>query len=102
MAKRYEITAFGETDEVYLVKKTYPNGRLAVLLDSDEGPYAVLTVNIPGAYCPEGCAYLDTNNFPQGEDFVVKNGLAEDMEEIAFSGYCMYPLYRFDIKKLEE
>ena len=77
----------------------YPNGRLAIMLrDARDGsPFSNLTVNIPSAYCPKDCAYLDTNNFRKAEQFVIENGLAESMEEVAFSGYCRYPLYKFNM-----
>lgn len=41
------ITAWGETLEVTPDFSRYSNGRLAVLLNCSEGPYAKLTTNLP-------------------------------------------------------
>lgn len=90
------ITAYG-TYNVSVEKMTYKNnGNLAVqLIDEEDGcPFAMLTVNL-GKKLPEGHAYLDTNNCPWAEAFVTENNLAESTGTVGFSGYCMYPLYKF-------
>ena len=90
------ITAYG-TYNVSVEKITYKNnGNLAVqLIDEEDGcPFAMLTVNL-GKKLPEGHAYLDTNNCPWAEVFVTENNLAESTGTVGFSGYCMYPLYKF-------
>lgn len=48
----------------------------------------------------KGEAYLDTNNFPEGVQLVKKYKLAEPTGEYGQSGFCTYPLYKFDMKKL--
>ena len=62
-----------------------------------------LTINLNYADCnpaPEDCAYLDTNNIPEVEEFVTKNKLEEFTGMRKQSGYCTYPLYRFDMAKI--
>lgn len=95
----YKAKLYDEEYNVDLEVGHYSNGRLAILLTDarDGSPFSRLTVNIPTAYCPKDCAYLDTNTFRKAEQFVVENGLAESMEEVAFSGYCKYPLYKFNM-----
>lgn len=78
----------------------YYNGNLAISLDCCEGPYATITVNLDGTLCPE-YAYVDTNNCPWAEEFIEKYHLGESTGLSRRSGYCEYPLYKFDIKKLE-
>ena len=83
------------------------NDRLAIVLtvdhvepaDEDCIPgetFAILTVNLPDAHCPEGHAYLDTNNCPWAVSFVEENGLGEFTGEHAVSGFCTYPLFKID------
>lgn len=87
------------------------NGRFAVqtLLDTTEGfePYANLTVNLVDETIPfdtEEVAYgfVDTNNWPKAEGFIKRADIGEKTEFIGHSGYCSYPLYRFDRKKIEK
>jgi len=88
-----------------LHKDSYANnGSLAVFLSDNKEMIAVLTVNIDASDCigDEACAYIDTNNIPWVEDFLQENKIAYPTGEYGFSGFCAYPLYRFDLSKLEE
>lgn len=98
--KTYTIKFYGETYKVYPVVEKYRNGRLAILLMDQEGPFADLTVNLVNEQCPKDCAFLDTNNFREGEEFVRKNRLGTFTGIYGYSGYCSYPLYRFDMGAL--
>lgn len=98
------VTDFG-TYDVNIHKTLYrDNGNLAIVLDSPtEGPFATLTVNLVNyGKLPEGYAFLDTNNCPWAERFVKLNELGEDTGLSGASGYCTYPLYKFDMQKLRE
>lgn len=64
-------------------------------------PFANLTVNI-NAPCPDYCGYVDTNNCPELEDFIVEHGLGEFTGMIGSSGFCSYPLYMFNVERLRE
>lgn len=90
----------------YLVcRDTYvSNGSLAVSLYDGKEKVAVITVNIESSDCigDETCAYIDTNNLPWVEDFLQENKIAYPTGEYGFSGFCAYPLYKFDLRKLEE
>lgn len=73
-----------------------------VEVDGEEPePFANLTVNID-APCPEYCGYVDTNNCPELEDFIVKHELGEFTGMMGDSGFCSYPLYMFHVDKLRE
>lgn len=94
-------TGFGTYEVELRVSKYRNNGNLAVMLWSPtEGPFATITVNL--CKLPAGYAYLDTNNCPWVEGFVKRYGLAEDANASGCSGYCVYPLYKFNMDKLPE
>ena len=83
----YQVEYDGEMYDVSLFVGEYQNNdRLAIILIDEEGyDFADLTVNLSGERCPEGCAFLDTNNLPSAEDFIERNGLGE------FTGYWAAP-----------
>ena len=94
-------TFFGDYDVEVKTAKYADNGNLAVqLYDASDGcPFARLTVNL-GKKLKDGMAYLDTNNCPWAEDFVIENGLGEETGDIGMSGYCFYPLYKFNVERM--
>ena len=66
-------------------------------------PFAMLTVCLNDKTIKkDNMSYLDTNNCPWGEDFVEKYGLGKPTGMLGFSGYCAYPLYEWDLDKLNE
>ena len=102
-----EVTSWGNTYEVSIRKEQYANnGGLALKMDyfDDEYkcwmPFATLTVNL--GRLNYGLAYVDTNNCPWAEEFITKYGIGEPTEKTCVSGWCEYPLYRFDIDKIDE
>lgn len=99
-------TRFGNTQNVTLEVNAYvDNNSLYVGLTAM--PYGVpeyygdMTVNLLESV-PPYCAFVDTNNMPELEDFLVKNGLAEFTGLMQKSGYCSYPLYLFDVEKMRK
>lgn len=94
--KTIEMDYHGEKI-VLTFTKYRDNDRLALAAESTDGePYGVFTVNLDEEEAPEGTAYLDTNNFPDIEEHLRSIKLIE-AEPIghAFSGFCVYPLYKF-------
>lgn len=95
-----KIKGWGMEYEVKINKTRYSNGNLAIQLMSYDDeyefwePYGNLTVNFEEKL-PEGCAYVDTNNMPNAEEFINKYGLGEHQGKFRMSGYCCYPLYKF-------
>lgn len=93
------VTDFGTYDVNVCTSSYANNGNLAVLLDSPtEGPFATITVNL--GKLPKGFAYVDTNNCPWAETFIKENKLGTFAGATRQSGYCIYPLYKFDLTKL--
>jgi hypothetical protein len=67
----------------------------------DNIPFATLTVNLVLGSQSFSRAFVDVNNCPWIEPFLVSNDIAVPVKNIqARSGYVMYPLYDFDLTKL--
>lgn len=97
-------TQFGTAENVTLTVNTYvDNSSLYVGMttagDGFPEPYGDVTVNLLSSV-PPYCAFVDTNNMPELEDFLVKNGIAEFTGLMQKSGYCSYPLYQFNAEKM--
>ena len=97
-----KIKGWMQDYEVKIEKSTYfTNGNLAVyLLSYDEEykcwePYGSLTVNFEEKL-PYGYAYVDTNNMPNAEAFIMEYNLGVFQGKWKTSGFCMYPLYKFN------
>ncbi len=67
-----------------------------------EEPFATLTVNLDYNGLKENEAFIDINNCPWAKDFISENKLGKFTGIEWPSGYCIYPLYRFDLNKLKE
>ncbi len=107
--KYYEITMANETYEVYPVIDVYEyNKRLAILLYTKQGTaFGDITVNVADGQLSgskETHAFVDTNNgrIFDVERFLERYQLAEPTGFMVRSGYCTYPEYKFDLKKLQE
>ena len=96
--------------EIKLQLTQYADGQLALTstcYDKEYDfwePFGTFTVNLnynDNDPAPEDCAYLDTNNMPNVEDWIKENGLGEPTGLTKQSGYCTYPLYRLDIAKIK-
>ena len=77
------------------------NNNTAISLDCNEGKFATITVNF-NENLDEGMAYLDTNNCPWVEDIMKKYGLGEFTGKSRQSGFCVYPLYKLNLKAIKE
>lgn len=99
-------TDFGTIEQVELETGACRNdGSLYVALtavgDGYPEPYGNVTVNL-GRKIPPYCAFVDTNNMPEAEDFLTDNRLASFTGLVQESGYCTYPLYRFNAERLRQ
>ena len=97
-------TRFGTTQNVTLEVSAYlDNNSLYVGLTAM--PYGVpeyygdMTVNLLESV-PPYCAFVDTNNMPELEKFLVENKIAEFTGLEQRSGHYSYPLYLFDADKM--
>lgn len=105
MAQRilYPCVYRGKVEQLYLVRQTYLHPRTLCVqaYDKDGLPFATLTVNLCSKSQSFNSAFVDTNNCPWVEQFLVLNGIASRVKNIsARSGFCIYPLYEFDLSKL--
>lgn len=104
-------TPFGEYD-VYTHRDVYELGAtlfvdLYCVEDGFIEPFAALTKNIPDKFMPCSVeqltmAPIDTNNCPWAEQFLVENHLAEPTGVVVTSGWCEYPIYKFNIEELDK
>lgn len=93
----------------YLVADTYRNnGTLAIIVmevmpDGTEEHFDVITVNIMESNFldAENMAFIDTNNCSWAEDMLKKQKFAKKTRNRACSGFCDYPLYKFDLSLFE-
>ena len=99
-----KVKSYGKEYDVTVMAKKYVDGGLAVKMDylDDEFncwmPFATLTVNL--GRMNYGYAYVDTNNCPWAEEFIAENGLGEPTGKTCCSGFCVYPLYKFNMEKI--
>lgn len=75
------------------------NGTLAILMVFDEGD-VVITKNLSSPKQTKTRAYLDTNNVPGIEQFILDNGLGIKVGS-AESGWCTYPLYEINVESIK-
>lgn len=99
-------TSYGTTEQVTVTVNAYSDNKsLYVGLETNEDgfpePYGDVTVNLSGVR-PSYCAFVDTNNMPELEAFLVEKGIAEFTGLEHKSGFCNYPLYLFAPDKLRE
>lgn len=62
--------------------------------------YAILTTNIDPLSSDE--AAVDTNNHPEAIEFITENELGTDTGKRIKSGFCEYPVYKFDLNKIPQ
>ena len=107
----YEYKTFFGDYKVRLKKARYTDGdRLAILMESmiDEDhpewgfePFGRATVNIEWPMSMKSReAFLDTNNMPGIVEFMDSIKAGKNTGLCGYSGFCEYPLYRFDDKFL--
>jgi len=101
--KEYSYSSpYGGTCTIRLSKASYAhNGNLAVHAEYYDKefnawlPYGNVTVNL-GNKLPAQYAYVDENNFLGVLDWLVSNGIAEFTGKYGYSGFCQYPLVKFN------
>jgi hypothetical protein len=105
-----QVKLFGEVYNVTPRRSFYiDNNSLAVyLIDTDSyESFATITVNVIDTL-PKDVQAVDTNNCPWAEEFLVKYNLAKPWldnngdKQYVFSGYCVYPLYKFNVDIIRE
>lgn len=59
------------------------------------------TVNLDER-CEPNCSFVDVNNCPGIDMWLMHHGIAEPTMRWEGSGFCVYPEFRFDMDKLYE
>ncbi len=101
------LSIFNLFDEpCHLIRSTYQcNGRLALYVRFENDPEGfediVISKNLDGEPCAPDCCYIDTNNCPWAEKFLLDNAIGQPVG-IGFSGFCIYPCYKIDANKISE
>lgn len=97
-------TEFRVYENVYLqVGKYLEDNSVAIhVWNRQDGPIATITVCLCDRSLGEGEAYVDTNNCPWAVDFIEQEGLGKRTSRMRRSGYCTYPVVKFDMQKLIE
>lgn len=80
---------------------SYGNNLALQLYDAYGEPLCSMTTNF-GKDLPFGYSYVDTNNLPEIEEFIKEYGLGAPTGKFMQSGYCSYPLYKFNMGVLNE
>lgn len=105
--KYYKLSDF-EGIEVVLkpIAHRYRNNDvLAIeLLTEDDEYFVFLTVNLNDSLSgnKKTNSFVDTNNCDWAERFIEENKLGKKTGNYGFSGFCCYPEYEFDLRKLNK
>ncbi|MCF0224744.1 MAG: DUF4313 domain-containing protein [Fibrobacter sp.] len=78
---------------------------LAVMANNKDGsPYEVATVYIEGQSDKLGPdeAFVNTNDWPNVEEVLIKAKLAERIDKAGVSGFCVYPAMKFKLDKIRD
>lgn len=101
-----EIRGYGGIEEVVIERSLYRYGNRLMLnligiYDGIREPFATLTVNLDTEEdISIDEAFVDVNNIPDACRFIECYELGVPTGRIARSGYCEYPLYKFDLDKI--
>ena len=101
-----KLKYFGKTFNLKPIKDTYArdNSLAVILIDTKvDDIFDCLTVNIAESILlKDNEAFVDTNNNPWATEFIEDNKLGKFTGRYGHSGYCTYPLYQFDLQKLNK
>lgn len=97
-------TEFRVYKSVYLQAGRYKadNSVAIQAWNRQDGLIASFTVCLCDKSLGEGESYIDTNNCPWAIDFIEQEGLGQRTGRIGRSGYCTYPVVKFDMQKVRE
>lgn len=97
-------TFYGTTNEItFRVDKYMHGGGLAVIMECEDGPYGVLTVNLEDFPTYGNKAFVDVNN--NGTDiidWIESNNLGTVTSRMGFSGFCVYPEVEFNLDEINK
>ena len=105
--KKFKVESFGKEYIVYPHIDKYTNNdtlAIVLMLQNNYEKFCNLTVNLPQytqVLKSFGFEYqfVDTNGFPNAIKFIVDNKLGELTHMRGYSGYCEYPVVKFNLKE---
>lgn len=107
--KRFALITNNKTyiDCWFELQRYVADNSLAIIIKNDFGAIAKITVCLEGSYAQgvnlaNDSSFVDSNNYPWAVGFLERNGFGKRTGISIGSGYCQYPLVKFDIKKLQE
>ena len=101
MQKKFSVTIDGNVyNNVYLLKGTYPNGEIGLILMDDHGFLCILTVSVD--FLPCNTVALNTNEVPEIEKIVQDLGIGKLTGFVGYDGYCECPLCKLDMDRINE
>ena len=89
--------------ELYLIEDRYTDGTLYVgaFTSEDDDLFTDITVNLGHPLQTEHYAFVDVNDSPWAEAMLLDMGVAKPTGITVESGFCRYPLYRFELNEEE-
>lgn len=95
----------GEIPVSFCTSTYLNNGNLYVGLETVIEGFAEhwcdVTVNTDDV-CDSDCGFIDTNNNPDIDSWLIENGIAVPTGNWAVSGFCMFPEFRFNMERVLE
>lgn len=95
-------TDFGTYENCWICVDHYvaDNSLNLQIWNESDGPIATITKCLFFARLEEDVAFVDTNNCPWAEDFIKEYQLGKPTGRKVRSGFCEYPVYRFNMGTL--
>lgn len=101
----YKLTTrYGKYTILPIEERYNDNNKLAVCLyDHKTGePFDDITRNLPHVSLENNEACIDINNCSYAPKFLEDNNIAKPTGRVEYSGFCGYPVYKFNLEKLNK
>ena len=102
MLKSFKVTTPFGTETCTMSASNYgKKGHIALQLWCEDGPFATITVNLPGLRgMKQNVSAVDVNNCPWAPALIKRLGIGKDTGHYLCSGFCVYPVYEFDMDRI--
>ena len=87
---------------VVIDKYVANNGLSISLWNEEDGPIARITTCLLSYQIGKDEAFVDTNNNPGIMGIIEKYNLGKPTGDIGYSGYCAYPVVKFNMAELRK